>query len=119
MSSGHSVIGNTLALRVIAVAWPIVIFIITTLPSRLPQAWFMNSLKDRAYLNTSSGYPVIAAGGEESNMPDITLLEAIRQGIDEMMAHDPRIFVFGEDVGKRGVYFRVTEGLYDVAAGRY
>ncbi|MBK9940920.1 MAG: alpha-ketoacid dehydrogenase subunit beta [Kouleothrix sp.] len=46
-------------------------------------------------------------------MPDITLLEAIRQGIDEMMAHDPRIFVFGEDVGKRGGVFRVTEGLYD------
>jgi 2-oxoisovalerate dehydrogenase E1 component beta subunit len=30
-----------------------------------------------------------------------------------MMAHDPRIFVFGEDVGKRGGVFRVTEGLYD------
>src|ERR1041384_3011331 len=46
-------------------------------------------------------------------MPEITLLEAIRQGIDEMMAVDPRIFVFGEDVGKRGGVFRVTEGLYD------
>ena len=30
-----------------------------------------------------------------------------------MMANDPRIFVFGEDVGKRGGVFRVTEGLYD------
>jgi 2-oxoisovalerate dehydrogenase E1 component beta subunit len=46
-------------------------------------------------------------------MSEITLLEAIRQGIDEMMAVDPRIFVFGEDVGKRGGVFRVTEGLYD------
>ena len=46
-------------------------------------------------------------------MPEITLLEAIRQGIDEMMAADPRIFVFGEDVGKRGGVFRVTEGLMD------
>jgi 2-oxoisovalerate dehydrogenase E1 component beta subunit len=46
-------------------------------------------------------------------MPEITLLEAIRQGIDEMMAEDARIFVFGEDVGKRGGVFRVTEGLYD------
>jgi 2-oxoisovalerate dehydrogenase E1 component beta subunit len=46
-------------------------------------------------------------------MAEITLLESIRQGLDEMMAHDPRIFVFGEDVGKRGGVFRVTEGLYD------
>ena len=46
-------------------------------------------------------------------MPEITLLEAIRQGIDEMMAADDRVFVFGEDVGKRGGVFRVTEGLYD------
>src|SRR5215211_1124833 len=46
-------------------------------------------------------------------MPEITLLESIRQGIDEMMAADARIFVFGEDVGRRGGVFRVTEGLID------
>ncbi len=46
-------------------------------------------------------------------MPEITLLESIRQGLDEMMAQDQRIFVFGEDVGKRGGVFRVTEGLYE------
>lgn len=46
-------------------------------------------------------------------MPEMNLLEAIRQGIDEMMARDGRVFVFGEDVGKRGGVFRVTEGLYD------
>ena len=46
-------------------------------------------------------------------MPEITLLESIRQGIDEMMAQDQRIFVFGEDVGQRGGVFRVTEGLYE------
>jgi 2-oxoisovalerate dehydrogenase E1 component beta subunit len=46
-------------------------------------------------------------------MPEITLLESIRQGLDEMMTADDRIFVFGEDVGKRGGVFRVTEGLYD------
>src|SRR5919197_382450 len=46
-------------------------------------------------------------------MSEITLLESIRQGIDEMMAADSRIFVFGEDVGRRGGVFRVTEGLVD------
>ncbi|WP_129671085.1 alpha-ketoacid dehydrogenase subunit beta [Candidatus Chloroploca sp. Khr17] len=46
-------------------------------------------------------------------MPEINLLEAIRQGLDEMMAQDERIFIFGEDVGRRGGVFRVTEGLID------
>ncbi|MCU0493240.1 MAG: alpha-ketoacid dehydrogenase subunit beta [Chloroflexaceae bacterium] len=46
-------------------------------------------------------------------MAEINLLEAIRQGIDEMMAHDPGVFILGEDVGKRGGVFRVTEGLMD------
>jgi len=46
-------------------------------------------------------------------MPEMNLLEAIRQGLDEAMAADSRVFIFGEDVGKRGGVFRVTEGLYD------
>jgi 2-oxoisovalerate dehydrogenase E1 component beta subunit len=46
-------------------------------------------------------------------MSEINLLEAIRQGIDEMMEHDSRVFVLGEDVGRRGGVFRVTEGLID------
>ncbi|MFN3372025.1 MAG: alpha-ketoacid dehydrogenase subunit beta [Chloroflexus sp.] len=46
-------------------------------------------------------------------MPEMNLLEAIRQGLDEAMAADTRVFIFGEDVGKRGGVFRVTEGLYD------
>ncbi len=51
-------------------------------------------------------------------MPEINLLEAIRQGIDEMMADDARVFVFGEDVGIRGGVFRVTEGLHAKYPGR-
>ncbi|WP_322496149.1 alpha-ketoacid dehydrogenase subunit beta [Chloroflexus sp.] len=46
-------------------------------------------------------------------MPEMNLLEAIRRGLDEAMAADVRVFIFGEDVGKRGGVFRVTEGLYD------
>lgn len=52
-------------------------------------------------------------GHSTPTMPEINLLEAIRQGIDEMMARDDRVFVFGEDVGRRGGVFRVTEGLYE------
>ncbi|PLS83393.1 MAG: alpha-ketoacid dehydrogenase subunit beta [Chloroflexi bacterium] len=44
-------------------------------------------------------------------MAELSLIEALRAGIDESMAADERVFVFGEDVGKRGGVFRVTEGL--------
>ncbi len=44
---------------------------------------------------------------------EMTFLEAIRAGLDEAMAADERVFIFGEDVGKRGGVFRVTEGLAD------
>lgn len=46
-------------------------------------------------------------------MAEMNVLEAIRQAIDEMMAGDESIFVFGEDVGRRGGVFRVTEGLFE------
>lgn len=46
-------------------------------------------------------------------MAELSLIEALRAGIDEAMAADERVFIFGEDVGKRGGVFRVTEGLQD------
>ncbi len=46
-------------------------------------------------------------------MPEITLIEAIRQAMDEEMARDERVFIMGEDVGRRGGVFLATQGLYD------
>jgi 2-oxoisovalerate dehydrogenase E1 component beta subunit len=46
-------------------------------------------------------------------MPIITLIEAIRIAMDEELARDPRVFITGEDVGKRGGVFRATQGLYE------
>jgi 2-oxoisovalerate dehydrogenase E1 component beta subunit len=46
-------------------------------------------------------------------MSDITIIEAIKQAIDEIMAADERVFVFGEDIGVRGGVFRATEGLQE------
>lgn len=46
-------------------------------------------------------------------MSEITLIEAIRQGMDEEMARDPRVFITGEDVGPRGGVFRATQGLFE------
>ncbi|MBV8705097.1 MAG: alpha-ketoacid dehydrogenase subunit beta [Acetobacteraceae bacterium] len=44
-------------------------------------------------------------------MPRMTMIEAIRDAIDVMMARDDRVVVFGEDVGYFGGVFRCTEGL--------
>lgn len=44
-------------------------------------------------------------------MPEITYLEAIRDGLREEMARDERVFLLGEDIGAFGGAFRVTEGL--------
>ncbi len=46
-------------------------------------------------------------------MSEITLIEAIRQAMDEELARDERVFIVGEDVGKRGGVFRATQGLYE------
>ncbi|HEX3246989.1 MAG TPA: alpha-ketoacid dehydrogenase subunit beta [Chloroflexota bacterium] len=44
-------------------------------------------------------------------MAERTLVEAIRDGLREEMTRDPRVMVMGEDVGKHGGVFGVTEGL--------
>ncbi len=44
---------------------------------------------------------------------DITLLEALREGLAGEMARDSRVIVLGEDVGRLGGVFRVTDGLLD------
>jgi 2-oxoisovalerate dehydrogenase E1 component beta subunit len=44
-------------------------------------------------------------------MSRATMIEAIRDGIDVMMARDDRVVTFGQDVGFFGGVFRCTEGL--------
>lgn len=46
-------------------------------------------------------------------MPEIRMVEAIRDAMDEEMAHDENVFIVGEDVGQRGGVFRATVGLFD------
>ncbi len=45
-------------------------------------------------------------------MAEITLVEAIRQAMDEELARDDSVFIVGEDVGVRGGVFRATVGLH-------
>jgi len=44
---------------------------------------------------------------------EITLIEAIRQAMDEELARDDRVFIVGEDVGARGGVFRATAALME------
>jgi len=50
---------------------------------------------------------------------EMTLIEALRQAMEEELARDERVFLVGEDVGRRGGVFRATQGLYEkFGAGR-
>src|SRR5512132_1206481 len=44
-------------------------------------------------------------------MADITYLEAIREALIEEMERDENVFCLGEDIGKYGGAFKVTDGL--------
>ncbi|HTA51549.1 MAG TPA: alpha-ketoacid dehydrogenase subunit beta [Candidatus Acidoferrum sp.] len=44
-------------------------------------------------------------------MPEITMLEAIRQAMFEEMDRDPAVVAIGEDIGVYGGAFKATEGL--------
>ena len=46
-------------------------------------------------------------------MPTMTLIEAVRSALAEEMERDERVWLLGEDVGKKGGVFLATEGLYD------
>ncbi|TDJ56263.1 MAG: alpha-ketoacid dehydrogenase subunit beta [Gemmatimonadetes bacterium] len=46
-------------------------------------------------------------------MPEVTYLEAIRQGMWEEMERDENVFILGEDVGAYGGAFKVTDGFLE------
>jgi 2-oxoisovalerate dehydrogenase E1 component beta subunit len=46
-------------------------------------------------------------------MPDVTMVRALNTALRDALSSDDRMLLFGEDVGKLGGVFRVTEGLQD------
>jgi 2-oxoisovalerate dehydrogenase E1 component beta subunit len=44
-------------------------------------------------------------------MSSMSMVQALNSALDVLMARDPKVLVFGEDVGYFGGVFRVTEGL--------
>ncbi len=45
---------------------------------------------------------------------ELTFMQATLEALTEEMAANPRIFVMGEGIGKRGGNFKTTAGLYDL-----
>jgi len=48
---------------------------------------------------------------------DLTFMQATLEALSEEMATNPRIFVMGEGIGRRGGNFKTTAGLYDKYGG--
>ncbi|WP_027107595.1 alpha-ketoacid dehydrogenase subunit beta [Lacticigenium naphthae] len=46
-------------------------------------------------------------------MANLTMIQAITEALDQEMAKDEKVMIFGEDVGKNGGVFRATQGLFD------
>ncbi|MFC7320815.1 alpha-ketoacid dehydrogenase subunit beta [Halobacillus campisalis] len=46
-------------------------------------------------------------------MAVLSYIQAVTQALKEEMRRDEKVFVLGEDVGKRGGVFRATDGLYE------
>lgn len=46
-------------------------------------------------------------------MANLTMIQAITEALDQEMAKNEKVLVFGEDVGKNGGVFRATQGLVD------
>ena len=50
---------------------------------------------------------------EEVATENLTLVQAVREGLYGELARDERVIVMGEDVGRNGGVFRATEGLFE------
>ena len=44
-------------------------------------------------------------------MTILNMAQAINQALDQALASDSRVMILGEDVGRTGGVFRVTDGL--------
>ncbi|RRJ28337.1 alpha-ketoacid dehydrogenase subunit beta [Halocatena pleomorpha] len=54
---------------------------------------------------------------QQSATEDLTLVQAVRDGLYGEMERSEDVIVMGEDVGKNGGVFRATEGLYEEFGG--
>ncbi len=61
----------------------------------------------------ATGDPEAGTGGPPDDGSELTLVEAVRDGLAAEMLRDDRVVVLGEDVGRNGGVFRATDGLLE------
>ncbi|UGT56445.1 thiamine pyrophosphate-dependent enzyme [Nocardia asteroides] len=84
-------------------------------PAR-PEAVRADVLRSGASTETAgrrAGSQVVenTAAGVAAPLPAMTLAQAINHTLGELLARDPDVLVFGEDVGRKGGVYGVTKGL--------
>jgi 2-oxoisovalerate dehydrogenase E1 component len=57
---------------------------------------------------------IAATSAATPGIREISFMKATQEALAEEMARNPKIFVLGEGIGKRGGNFKTTEGLYDL-----
>jgi hypothetical protein len=84
-----------------------------------PSKWWMKPCTDAERspirMISEGSYPVDA---EEVRRAEKTMIEAIREALDEELGLDERVFMVGEDVGKQRRGVRATMGMFDKYARR-
>lgn len=73
------------------------------------------SATSHVYAESAAGSNRAAAAATPASSPtrEVTYMRATWEALSYEMAANPRIFVLGEGIGKRGGNFKTTEGLYD------
>ncbi len=78
-----------------------------------PQA-LLDEMEDA--FGSSEGFEAATAPPEPATRggkPGVNIRNAVNMALRQGMARDPKIVIFGEDVGKNGGVFQVTKGLQD------
>ncbi|HZW84660.1 MAG TPA: thiamine pyrophosphate-dependent enzyme, partial [Nitrososphaerales archaeon] len=67
----------------------------------------------------ATGAPIVSSGPPKADpvvaggKPGVNIRNAVNMALREGLARDPKVVIFGEDVGKNGGVFQVTRGLQD------
>lgn len=67
-----------------------------------------------AHVYADSSLPKSEVRNSNSEIRQLTYAQATHEALAAEMAKNPRIFVMGEGIGKRGGNFRTTAGLYEL-----
>jgi 2-oxoisovalerate dehydrogenase E1 component len=72
------------------------------------------SATDHVFAAPSQAPPPAPPPGAGTPVRELTFMKAALEALSEEMAKNPKIFVFGEGVGKRGGNFATTAGLFEL-----